>query len=424
MKVFILFILLILSSQLYGEKKSVFREDSDSLYLNIEQAELIFLEKNFQLIAQKYNISFAEAAVEQARLWNNPSFFGEITLYNPNDHRPFDFTDQNGQVELHLDQLIRLAGKRTKLVKMQETNKSIAYHTFQDVLRSLKFQLYQDFYTIYFDLHKLNLLTIEETQLEELLKASEIRLKDGDIAGYDILRINYELQDIRLQKGDIIKDINDNESDLRILLRLNTDHFVIPVKKENSQSVIKYELPILEDSALSRRPDLKVAKDELSFSEINYLYQKAIAVPDLAIGGTYDRFGNAFTNYIGVNAAIDLPLFNRNQGNIKLSQLQKELKAKAIDQAILQLKEEVYNANLRLKTVYEIYMKIDSNYKLSLDQILPKAIQLYENKTIGILDFMDKIRTYENGKMDLYEVEYNLTISQIQINYVTNSIFY
>ncbi|WP_293900657.1 TolC family protein [Sporocytophaga sp.] len=412
------------TSLLYGKNKNWYKESSDSLYLNIEQAELIFLEKNFQLIAQKYNISFAEAAVEQARLWNNPSFFGEITLYNPNDHRLFDFTDKNGQVELHLDQIIRLAGKRTKLVKMQETNKSIAFHTFQDVLRSLKLQLYQDFYTIYFDLRKLNLLTLEETQLEQLLKASEIRLKDGDIAGYDILRINYELQDIRIHKGDIIKDINDNESDLRIMLRLTSNHFVVPVKKENSQSPIKYELPVLEDSALSRRPDLKVAKDELSFSEINYLYQKANAIPDLAIGSTYDRFGNAFQNYIGVNAAIDLPLFNRNQGNIKLSQLKKELTAKAIDHAILQLKEEVNNANIRFQTVNEIYMKIDSNYKINLDQILPKAIQLYESKTIGILDFMDKIRTYENGKMDLYEVEYNLTISQIQINYVTNSIFY
>ncbi|WP_045457594.1 TolC family protein [Sporocytophaga myxococcoides] len=412
------------SSHLYGISKNLYSKNSDTLYLNIEQAELIFLEKNFQLIAQKYNISFAEAAVEQARLWNNPSFFGEIVLYNPNDHRPFDFTDQNGQVELHLQQLIRLAGKRTKLVKMQETNKSIAFHTFQDVLRSLKFQLYQDFYAIYYDLNKLNLLTLEEAQLEELLKASEIRLKDGDIAGYDILRIKYELQDIRLQKVYIIKDINDNESDLRIMLRLTSNHFVVPVKKESRQSITKYELPILEDSALSRRPDLKVAKDELSFSEINYLYQKAIAIPDLMIGSAYDRFGNAFTNYIGVNAAIDLPIFNRNQGNIKLSQLQKELKAIAIDQATLQLKEEVNNASLRFQTVYAIYIKIDPNYKIGLDQILLKAVQLYESKTIGILDFMDKIRTYENGKMDLYEIEYNLIISQMQINYVTNSNFY
>ncbi|HAK77506.1 MAG TPA: TolC family protein, partial [Runella sp.] len=55
---------------------------SDSLRLSLSQAEQQFVQKNFVLLAQKYNVNVAEAAKEQAKLWYNPNLFVETNLYN------------------------------------------------------------------------------------------------------------------------------------------------------------------------------------------------------------------------------------------------------------------------------------------------------------------------------------------------------
>src|SRR4051812_39751546 len=97
----------------------------DSVYLSIDQLEMRFVEKNFQLLAQRYNVDMAEAAIIQSRLYPNPALYYESVLYNPNTKRVLDFTNQNGQVIVQLQQLIILAGKRSKLVRLAEINKDL-----------------------------------------------------------------------------------------------------------------------------------------------------------------------------------------------------------------------------------------------------------------------------------------------------------
>ena len=55
----------------------------DSLRLSREQCEALFLEKNLLLIAEKLQISQAEAMVLQASLWPNPTFeVDEVNLWS------------------------------------------------------------------------------------------------------------------------------------------------------------------------------------------------------------------------------------------------------------------------------------------------------------------------------------------------------
>ncbi|HEV3412296.1 MAG TPA: hypothetical protein VG101_07450, partial [Puia sp.] len=45
----------------------------DTLPLTLQQAEKIFLDSNFQLLAQRYNIDVQRALILQAKLWPNPN---------------------------------------------------------------------------------------------------------------------------------------------------------------------------------------------------------------------------------------------------------------------------------------------------------------------------------------------------------------
>src|SRR6185437_15122723 len=78
----------------------------------------------------------------------------------------------------------------------------------------------------------------------------------------------------------------------------------------------------LMDSAYHNRTDLQIARTNTNISRLNYEYQKALAVPDLSLGLIYDEAGSFLNNYVGVGASIDLPFFNRNQGNIRSAKAQ------------------------------------------------------------------------------------------------------
>src|ERR1700744_6208155 len=84
----------------------------------------------------------------------------------------------------------------------------------------------------------------------------------------------------------------------------------------------QYALNTLIDSAYHNRTDLQIARSNVRAGELNYKYQKALAVPDLSLSLGYDEAGSFLYNYYGIGASIDLPFFNRNQGNIKSAKAQ------------------------------------------------------------------------------------------------------
>ena len=124
----------------------------DSLRLTLDSAEHLFISGNFSLLAQKYSIDAQKALVIQARLWPNPNFsFSRgpvIPIYDPSvdiKHSNFFLNSENS---FSLSQLILLAGKRNKQVKLAQANATLSEYQFYDLLRTLKYTLRTDFFNI------------------------------------------------------------------------------------------------------------------------------------------------------------------------------------------------------------------------------------------------------------------------------------
>src|SRR5271154_2742221 len=130
----------------------LFAQPTDTLTVTFQKVEEIFLRNNFSLLAQRFNITVSEGAIKQARLWNNPLFFIESNLYNPVNGKFFDYgpinpkggSDKfnwgdgkqvNGTLSIQLNQLLLLAGKRSKMVHLAQDTKDIQVAVFSDMLR-------------------------------------------------------------------------------------------------------------------------------------------------------------------------------------------------------------------------------------------------------------------------------------------------
>ena len=112
----------------------------DTLKLTLPQAEKIFVDSNLQLLAQRYNIDVQRALILQAKLWPNPNLSVSqgpiIPLYDPNSQYPHSNFFYHSESSAGISQLILLAGKRNKQIRLAEANTTLAEEQFFDLLRS------------------------------------------------------------------------------------------------------------------------------------------------------------------------------------------------------------------------------------------------------------------------------------------------
>ena len=408
----------------------------DRVKVTFPQVEDIFLRNNFSLLAQRFNINAAEGAIKQAKLWNNPLFFIESNLYNPINGRFLDYgpvnkgkgdnfiwgnqKPVNGSFSLQLNQLLLLAGKRSKMVHLAEDNKDIQLAIFSDILRALHYNLYQAFILLYYDIQSINILREEESQLVSLINIELIALSKGAVSGYEVTRLQFELQDIRKSIKEQQDEEADDENSLRVVLSSDPFTFYLPQLPSTEPEPALF-ISQLVDSALTNRPEMKITQYNLDYNRTNISLQKAYAIPDINLGGTYDRSGNAYYNYTGINMAFNLPLFNRNQGNIRIAEQQFQQSQILQKQTEFNIKEEVVKAYQKWQNSLQQKSLIEPQYEQNLQDISQTATESYNKRTIGLLDYLDKIKTARNAQLNLFNLQQSLSLSRENINFTTNS---
>src|SRR5664279_1383355 len=193
----------------------------DTTRITIQDAEKQFLEKNLQLLAEKYNIDIARANVIQARLYNNPNFSVSTALYNQDQKKFLDVSSSTGQYGFNISQLIILAGKRNKQIKLAETGTKQAENSFFDLLRTLRFSLRGDFYNVYFMKNSVNAYTAQIATLEKLNTAyADLQVK-GVVTLKDAVRIKSLLYSLKAEQTGLQNQLNDAEAELQLLLQNN-----------------------------------------------------------------------------------------------------------------------------------------------------------------------------------------------------------
>ncbi|MFN8347596.1 MAG: TolC family protein [Spirosomataceae bacterium] len=400
---------------------------TDTLRLTLPQAEQQFIQRNFALLAQKYNVNIADAAVQQAKLWYNPNLFVETNLYNGSTGKvlPFGrnadlYNPTGGALNVQIQQIVSLTGTRSKLVRLAETNVALQQAAFQDLMRTIRYQLAQTVGNLAAEQQKLQLLQLQGQQLETLLTAFRAQLKLGVIAPYEVTRLEVEQKN---QESDITAlqaQISQDEATLRVLLSESGSAYIVPVQEEISPKNIA-NLNTLTDQAYTNRPDLQLTDKQLAYNQKNLIYQKALATPNLTLGVDYQHIGSAFPNFVGVQALIDLPVRNKNQGNIQAARLSIDQAKQGQNLNRLQVEQEVLAAYQQYRQAINLQSKITPEYLQSIQDISRNATEDYTRRVIDLVSFIDKIRAYKEARLNLIELNNQLFQAEQQLNYATNS---
>ncbi len=394
---------------------------TDTLKLTVKQAEDQFLKNNLQLIAQRYNIDNANAAVITAKLFPNPDFNFSNGIY-ANDV-PGAYKEQS----FGISQLFTLAGKRNKNIKLAKLGVEQARFQFFDFLRTLKFSLRNDFYTIYYQRQSASVYDKEISSLSKTLSAFKEQYTKGNIAEKEVLRIQSQLYSLQAEYNSLQTGIDTTESELKMMLHVSPRTSIAPQVNDstaNKEVLEGVAYQRLLDSANVNRYDLRYSKVTVEYNNMNLQLQKATAVPDVSLSLNYDKLGAYGTNYLGGGIEFNLPFFDRNLGGIKQAHI-------AVNQSKVQLQNQQDQVESDVATNYKIasrleklYNTFDPKFKGDFTHLINEVFKNYEKRNISMLEFLDFYDSYKSNTLQLNQLSLSRVLALEQLNYVTGTPFF
>ena len=280
---------------------------------------------NLDYAAARYNVPIAEAQVMIARVFQNPTLSGGTAGR--------DITDRGDQKEpanndLGVAQTLELGGKRRKRVAVAQANLAQAAATLEDFYRTLR----GNAATAFVDALTKRRIAEEQrrsaTALDQLVDANRKRLEVGDIGEIDLTQSRVDA--LQLHAGQLAA-----ESDAQVAaialeqllgrrVTLAAAGPIVPVGNLEAPPR-SFEPAALVEAALQRRPDVTAARRALESARAGVEVARAMAVPDLNLGFTYqdnERSRNdvapapAFSS-VGLAVSLPVPLFNHYRGELE-----------------------------------------------------------------------------------------------------------
>jgi len=392
---------------LLGLNSKLFSQEAVENRLRKEEIERVFLAHNLTLMAQRFHMQQAEAAVLQAKLWPNPTIsISEVNLWKNPSSESFPALIGNygkyQQVAIELEQTIEMAGKRKKRVQLQLLEKENARLQFEELLRNLKYDLRSQCLELQILQEKEKLYNSQVDIFQTLANSYQNQWKEGNVSEMDYLRIQSEsiafgnkLNEIQQEKitkmNEVARYLGDKGTALTISDTIGMPHFLQGKKQEWKMM------------ALDNRSDYKIIHNELKKSDAQLKIEKAERIPDLQVSMNYDRGGNIMRDFIGLGVAMDLPLFNRNQGNIKIAKLELEKNKVEIEQFRIDIEREIDFLSERLSNLETSLKTTDIGFDGKLDVALERYVRNFQQRRLTIVEFIDFINNYMENKESILE---------------------
>src|SRR5215467_1840359 len=300
--------------------------------ITIEQAVSEAIEHNLSLLAERYNVTIADAAVITAGLRPNPVLTLNAMLPNT---ELVDNGIATREGVVRTDYVIERGGKRERRVEQATLARSVAELQLLETTRKLVL----DVETAYGDvqLSKLNLALAQENlnAFNNVVAVNVERVRTGDLAQVELARS-------RLAALQFQNDVEQQTAKLAVA-RTRLENLLgrrttasIDVTGDLRRDVGILDREAIRTRALELRPDLRAARTDQARSVADLRLQLANGKIDYTVSGEYHREqgGGLVGNNYGIFFSAPLPVFNRNQGEIaraRSQQQQLDAKTRALE---------------------------------------------------------------------------------------------
>lgn len=394
---------------LCGPQFSQAQSTADSLRLTLPQAEDQFRQHNLSLLATRLGIDEYRAYQAQAKLFANPTIYIEQMPYNRQTREFMPVGQNNSQQVVQVQQLLLLAGKRNKQLALAATNTKIAADRFEDLLRTLSYQLRSAFYDLYYQQQALGVYEQESNTLSQTVTLYQQQYDKGNVPLKDLTRLKAYLFSLSNERQQRLAQVADDQATLSVLLNTTPDQIIRPITDpmaaDPRRDPARLSLDSLVAVAERNRPDLRGYRDQVTAERQNLTLQKAVAIPDLMVQGTFDRNGSYIPNYFGVGVGIGLPFFNRNQGNIQAARIRTQSSQQIASAYGLQVESELQRSLTKARQADLLYRTFDRKFNSDFSRLIEGVTLNYRKQNINVVEFLDFFDSYKISQLQFVQLQ-------------------
>jgi len=396
---------------------------TDTIKLTFPDAEKQFLENNFALLAQKYNVESTKALVDQAALWDNPVLSTDQNIYDSGSKKFFYHNESRGlgQVFVQLNQVFKTAGKRGKQIQVAKDNAKVQEAEFNDLMRNLRYNLQLDFGQLATLLDQAAVYRNEIAAATNLVNGIQKSYDAGNTSMKDLIRLKALLFGLQNDMTENARQINDLQTELKTLMQAKETSFIVPLNGDLPIQPAELNIPSLIEQAKVNRADYLSNQYQLASAQHNLSLQKAMAAPDITIGASYDKNSSYAQNYYGLQIGLPLPFFNRNQGNIKSARFSQMSQENTVKDSEAKLKNDVVAAVNEYNLNQQLFSTQQLEFNGQYDTLFKNMLKGFKDRQVSLVEFVDFFDTYKDTKLKMLQQRYNLQKAIADLNFATGT---
>ena len=392
--------------------------------VTLDQAIQMAIEHNHALKAARTLVPQSQAQEVTANLRPNPVLSLDSQFYPIFNSSAFSSTyiDQSTQHDLGISYLFERGKKRQHRLEAAKDQTSVTRSQLTDAERSLTLNVGQQFINALLAESDLQFAEDALKNFQQTVDISNERYRAGDMSEVDLLKIKLQLlqfqTDVSAAKIARIQAL----AALRQLLGYESVPADFDVQGELAYQPVRQRREDLEALALKQRPDFLAAQQSVTAAQSQNALARANGKRDVNASFVYSHVAGLNTGSFFFN--FQLPIFDRNQGEIARTRYVIEQSQEVRSEASEQVVTDVTNAYEGAHTSGQIVELYTGGYLQQAQESRDISEYAYKRGAASLLDFLDAERNYRSNQLAYRQslAAYMVALEQLRASVGTRSL--
>jgi cobalt-zinc-cadmium efflux system outer membrane protein len=367
--------------------------------VTVPQAVQEAVERNLSLLAERYNLSVAEAKIITAKLRPNPvlslgvDYIDFLHRFSP---------DQNvGPTEYNVrtDFTLERGGKRERRIEVAEAARDVARLQLLNTTRTLVLDVQNAFVDVLQAKDNLALARENLKAFQSIVNVNSDRVRAGDLAKVELVRTQVAALQFQSAVRQGESKLRAASNKLQALMGRGIPSPTFDVSGELRRDTEPVVLENVTAQALELRPDLQAVRRDQARSLAELRSQIAQGKVDYTAGAEYHHtFVNGTSNVLGFFFQAPLPVFNKNQGEIERARQEQQQVLARIRAVEADVRNDVRNAWIQYSTSRELLDTIERSLLDQARDVRDTMEYSYRRGEASLVEFLDAQRAFNDAR--------------------------
>lgn len=384
--------------------------------VDLDQAIQLALAHNHALKAAQSQIPQSQAQEVTAAIRPNPVFTYDdlyVPLFTPSQLNGTTL-DNVTEFDVGVSYTFERGHKRQARVEAAHDQTTETRSQVNDAERTLTASVAQQFIGVLLAKSNLQLAQDDLASYQKTVNISQESYRAGAMSEGDLLKIKLQMLQFQTDLSSARLAVVQSLAGLRQLLGFESVPMDYDVVGQLAYAPLTANQEDLQLQALKLRPDLLAAQQGVTASQSQYKLAKANGKRDLTTTFTYTHV--AAVNAAGFTMNIEIPIFDRNQGEIARTHYAISQAQEVSSEASETVMTDVANAYQGVETNAQVVELYTSGYLKQAEESRDISAYAYKRGAASLLDFLDAERSYRSTQLAYRQslANYMLSLEQLR----------